>query len=140
MGLYSAATIPNSIAPGDTVFVWGTPKTASGDPPTVGETPTPGVGGVSASLQVALANPVSGSNSISFHGQFSGAPGGFEVDCQVSDRDIDADYQTLSGLNITTVDATNQTFHAESVTSARFARMLMRTRANSVTIIGSISR
>jgi hypothetical protein len=128
MPAYNAAVIPNSISPGDVATVWNA------------ETPAAGAGGASASAQVALATAVSQSSSVHFDGKFSGAPGAFEVDCQVADVDADANYQTLANLNIATVDAVNNTFHAEAVTDARFARMLMRSRTNAVSITGTIGR
>lgn len=128
MPAYNAATIPNSITVGDNQQVWNA------------EQPAAGTGGASASVQVALASPVPGSGSLYFHGKFAGAPGAFEVDCQVSDTDVDTEYQTLSNGNITSVDATNNTFHLETVSNAKFARMLMRSRANAVNVTATIGR
>lgn len=128
MPAYSTAQTPFSIFPGQQVKVWSA------------ETPAAGNGGASASQQVALGNAQGGSGSVHFHGQFAAAPGVFEVDCQVADVDVDSSYQTLQNLNITTVDATNNTFHAEVVTEAPFARMLMRTRTNAVALDGYIGR
>ena len=115
-----------SIAPGDFVTVWNA------------ETPTPGNGTTAASQQVALVAQGADNGRLHFHGQFSGAPGAFEVDCQVADVDSDTSYQTLANGSITTVDATNNTFHFEVVCTAKFARMLMRSRTNSVTITATI--
>jgi len=128
MPQYSNTYPPSIVAPGDVVNVWNA------------ETPAPGNGGPSASAQVA-PQPVRGVDStLHFDGQFSGNPGVFEVDCQVADVDVDTNYQTLAGLNITTVDAINNTFHAEVISGAKFARMLMRSRTNAVSITGTIGR
>ena len=115
-----------SISPGDFVTVWNA------------ETPTAGAGGASASQQLSLAPQAADSGKLHFHGQFSGAPGAFEVDCQAADVDSDTSYQTLSNGNITSVDATNNTFHFEVVCTAKFARMLMRSRTNAVSITATI--
>lgn len=127
MPAYNASP-PSSIAPGELITVWNA------------ESPVAGAGGASASQQVALVSPRGGNGSLHFDGKFSAAPGSFEVDCQVADVDVDTNYQTLSGLNVTAVDATNQTFHAETITNARFARMLLRSRTNAVSITGTIGR
>jgi hypothetical protein len=107
------------------------------------ETPTAGNGGVSASQAIALVEVTGGSGGTPFgvDGKFSAAPGVFEVDVQVANNDADTNYQTCSNCNITTVDATNNTFHLDGVgTNARFVRLLMRTRTNSVSITASIKR
>jgi hypothetical protein len=105
------------------------------------ETPTPGNGGISASQQVALQikNAKSGA-PFSVDGKFSAAPGTFEVDVQVAASDVDTNYQTCSNCNITTVDSVNQTFHLDAVlVNAKFARLLMRTRGNSVSITATFT-
>ena len=77
--------------------------------------------------------------SLFVNGLFSGAPGAFEVDVQVSDVDTDTRYQTISGGNITTADATNNTFHLDGTwTGAKFARLRMLSRTNAVGFIGTI--
>jgi hypothetical protein len=105
------------------------------------ETPTPGNGTVSASQQVALMikNAKSGS-PFSVDGKFSGAPGTFEVDVQVAATDVDTSYQTCSNCAISSVDATNNTFHLDAVlVNAKFARLLMRSRGNSVTVTATFT-
>lgn len=105
------------------------------------ETPTPGNGTTAASQQVALMikNGKSGA-PFSVDGKFSAAPGTFEVDVQVAASDVDTNYQTCSNCNITTVDTTNNTFHLDAVlVNAKFARLLMRTRTNSVTITATFT-
>jgi len=105
------------------------------------ETPTPGNGTTAASQQVALAWAYDNTTPFSVDGQFSGAPGSFEVDVQVAAVDADTNYQTCSNCNVTTVDTTNNTFHVDcSSVHARFARLLMRSRTNSVTITATITR
>jgi len=121
-------TTPINLAPGQTGIVWNA------------ETPTPGNGTTAASQQVALA-PGQGTTPFSVDGHFSGAPGAFEVDVQIASNDADTDYQTCSNCNITTVDATNQTFHLDAgLAVAHYVRLLMRSRTNSVTITARISR
>jgi hypothetical protein len=72
---------------------------------------------------------------------FSGAPGAFEIDVQVSDVDVDTQYQTCANGNITTVDATNQTFHFDgSTVLATFVRLLLRSRTNAVNVTADIHR
>lgn len=104
------------------------------------ETPTPGNGGASASQQVALTqNPYKNGSPFSVDGKFSGAPGAFEVDVQVAGADADANYQTCSNCNITTVDSTNNTFHLDFAGNAKFVRLLMRSRTNSVSITATVT-
>ena len=105
------------------------------------ETPTPGNGTTAASQQVSLlSTPNRNGSPFSVDGKFSGAPGAFEVDVQVAGTDTDTNYQTCSNCNITTVDATNNTFHLDAVlVNARYARLLMRSRTNSVSITASFT-
>lgn len=119
------------------------PIASSGIPVTVwsAETPTPGNGTTAASQQVAL-QVVAGKAGTPFSvdGKFSGAPGTFEVDVQVASTDSDTNYQTCSNCNITTVDSTNQTFHLDAVlVNAKFVRLLMRARGNSVSITATVT-
>lgn len=82
-----------------------------------------------------------GRQGFSITGKFSGAPGAFEIDVQVADVDADTNYQTCANGNITSVDATNNTFHFDGPTvTATFMRLLMRTRTNSVSVTSTISR
>jgi len=126
--VYNASN-PINCAPGQVIAVWSA------------ETPTPGAGNNSASQQVALVAAIGRSGSpFSVDGKFSGAPGAFEVDVQVAATDSDTNYQTCSNCNVTTVDATNQTFHLDAVlVNAKYARLLMRSRTNSVTITATIT-
>lgn len=105
------------------------------------ETPTPGNGTTAASQQVALqVQPGKTGTPFSVDGKFSGAPGTFEVDVQVAATDADTNYQTCSGCNVTTVDSTNNTFHVDAWgVTARFVRLLMRTRGNSVSITATVT-
>jgi hypothetical protein len=74
-------------------------------------------------------------------GFFSAAPGSFEIDVQVSDVDVDTQYQTCANGNLTSVDASNQTFHFDgSTVLATFARLLMRSRTNGVNVTANIRR
>jgi hypothetical protein len=119
------------LAPGDSEKVWDADQ------------PAAGTGGVSASKQLALVR-VPGDTYTAFcvDGFFASAPGAFEVDVQVAAVDADAQYQTIANGNITTVDATNQTFHfdAAGVPSAKFVRLLMRSRTNAVNVTARITR
>jgi len=126
--VYNAGS-PLGLGTGQVVTVWNA------------ETPTPGAGGTSASQQVSL-NPAQGKAGTPFSvdAKFSGAPGAFEVDVQVAATDSDTNYQTCSNCNVTTVDATNNTFHLDAtLVNARFARLLMRTRTNSVSITATFT-
>ena len=126
-GIYSTL---QSIGQGDTVQVWSA------------EQPVAGAGGASASIAVALAGAYGvGNTGLEVSGFFSGAPGTFEIDVQVSDVDADTQYQTVANGNITSVDATNQTFHFDGSTiKARFCRLLMRTLTNSVNVTATVGR
>ena len=129
MPAYSNALPPSAIWPGDFAQVWNA------------EQPAPGSGGASASQRVALGTKEGGPGGFSVTGFFSGAPGSFEIDVQVSDVDADTQYQTISGGNITTVDATNNTFHLDaSGVLATFVRLLMRSRTNAVNVTADIRR
>jgi hypothetical protein len=110
------------------------------------ETPTPGNGTTAASQQVSFASTIAKTgNPFSIDGKFSGLPGatnttGFEVDVQVAAVDVDANYQTINNGNITTVDATNFTFHIDCPqVVGRFMRLLVRTRTNSVTLTATVT-
>ena len=121
MPAYSNTGAVTGVWPGDVQQIWNA------------EQPTPGAGGASASQQVALGQRYGFEDGFGVTGFFSGAPGAFEVDVQVSEVDVDAQYQTCANGNITTVDAVNQTFHYDGATvRARFARLLMRSRTNAV--------
>lgn len=105
------------------------------------ETPSPGNGGASASQQFALqvVNTKVGT-PFSVDGQFSGAPGNFEIDVQGASIDLDTFYQTIAGGAITAVDPTNNTFHLDAtLTNVRFVRLLMRSRTNSVAVYATIT-
>lgn len=107
------------------------------------ETPTPGNGTTAASEQLIFASWSGGQGGTPFHAQgfFSGNPGVFEIDVQVSDDDVDTHYQTASNAVITSVDSTNFTWHFDGTNvSTRYARLLMRARANSVNITAWIGR
>ncbi len=121
---------PYSIGPGESVLVWNA------------EDPVAGAGGASASQQVALVR-VPGENGTSFSvdGFFSVAPGAFEIDVQAAAVDVDSQYQTVAGGNITTVDSVNQTFHfAGNAENARFVRLLKRSLTNDGKITATIKR
>lgn len=129
-----AKTVGNQGNTADTGYAISTAKVTT-------ETPTPGNGGSSASQQFALMAEIAKNGTpFSVDGQFAGSPGAFEVDVQVASIDSDTFYQTISGGNITTVDATNNTFHLDAtLTNARFVRLLMRTRTNSVAVWATVS-
>jgi hypothetical protein len=129
MPAYNANTALYAIFPGDSIQVWNA------------EAPAAGTGLASASQQIAAADAPGLRAGIKFQGFFSGAPGAFEVDVQGSDVDSDTQYQTLPSGNITTVDATNQTFTFEDANANyKFYRGLLRTRTNAVNITGNFKR
>ncbi len=129
MPAYSSAFPPIGIWPGDSSQVWNV------------EQPAPGNGGASASARVALGERDGAPAGFSVTGFFSAAPGAFEIDVQVSDVDVDSQYQTCLNGNIQVVDATNQTFHYDgSTVLATFARLLMRSRTNAVNVTADIRR
>jgi hypothetical protein len=123
--VYNATTPPPLVDIGQVVTLWSA------------ETPTPGNGTTAASQQVTLSKTLHG---FAIDGKFSGAPGTFEVDVQVAAVDADANYQTAVGGNITSVDSTNNTFHFDgTLVKAKYVRLLMRTRGNSVSITATIT-
>lgn len=129
MPVYNANPALYAIAPGDAVQVWNA------------EAPAPGNGGAAASQQIAAYYAQGIGTGISVKGFFSGAPGAFEIDVQASDVDADAQYQTLPNGNITTVDATNNTFLYEDVNANhKFYRALMRSRTNAVNVTANFKR
>lgn len=129
MPAYSNALPPSAIWPGDIAQVWNA------------EQPAPGSGGASASQRLALGTKEGGPAGFSVTGFFSGAPGAFEIDVQVSDVDVDSQYQSVANGNVTTVDATNNTFHFDGATAlATFVRLLLRSRTNAVNITADIRR
>jgi len=129
MPAYSNAFPPIGIWPGDTSQVWNA------------EQPAPGNGGASASQRVAIGTKDGTPAGFSVTGFFWAAPGALEIDVQVSDVDVDAQYQTCLNGNLTVVDATNNTFHYDGATVlATFVRLLMRTRTNAVNVTADIRR
>jgi len=129
MPSYSNVLPPIAIWPGDFAQVWNA------------EQPAPGSGGASASQRVALGEKEGGPGGFSVTGFFSGAPGVFEIDVQVSDVDVDTQYQTCASGNITAVDATNNTFHFDGANVlATFVRLLLRSRTNAVNVTADIRR
>jgi hypothetical protein len=129
MPAYSNAFPPLAVWPGDTAQVWNA------------EQPAPGSGGNSASSRVAIGSKDGTPAGFSVTGFFSAAPGAFEIDVQVSDVDVDSQYQTCLNGNITVVDATNQTFHYDgSTVLATFVRLLMRSRTNAVNVTADVRR
>lgn len=129
MPAYNNVLPPSAIWPGDFAQVWNAEQPAAGN------------GGASASQRVALGAKEGGPGGFSVTGFFSGAPGSFEIDVQVSDVDNDTQYQTCANGNITSVDTTNQSFHFDgSTVLATFVRLLMRSRTNAVNITADIRR
>lgn len=128
MPVYSTVNAVTALSNGAGIEVWNA------------ETPTPGNGTTAASQQLSIPDtPNGGLAGISIDGKFSGAPGVFEVDVQVAAIDSDTSYQTVANGNMTTVDATNNTFHMDLQTASSFIRLLMRSRTNSVTISAYVS-
>lgn len=118
-----------SILPGDAVQVFNA------------EQPAPGTGGASASQAVSIPLTPGKSTDLGVDGFFSAAPGAFEIDVQVALNDVDAQYQTIANGTINAVDATHFTFHFDAANvTARFIRLLVRTRTNGVNVTASIRR
>ena len=129
MPTYSNTNPPSAIWPGDSAQVWNTEQPAAGN------------GGASASSRLALGMQRGSPGGFAVTGFFSGAPGAFEIDVQVSDVDSDTQYQTVANGNITSVDSTNQTFHFDgSSVLATFVRLLMRSRTNAVNVTADVRR
>lgn len=129
MPAYNNSFPPIGIWPGDTSQVWNA------------EQPAPGNGGASASQRVAIGSKDATPAGFSVTGFFAGPPGSFEIDVQVSDVDVDSQYQTCLNGNLTVVDGTNNTFHYDGATVlATFVRLLMRTRTNAVNVTADIRR
>lgn len=121
---------PYSISAGEAYLVWNAEQPAAGN------------GGASASQQLALTRiPGEPGTEFSVDGFFSGAPGVFEIDVQVSADDVDAHYQTILNGMINSVDAVNNTFHFDApYVASKFVRLLMRSLANAVNVTATISR
>lgn len=115
----------------------------------------PDTGGTGTAISIAFEQPappqagqafainntslLAGPLGFAVDGKFSAAPGAFEVDIQVADVDADANYQTISNGNVTTVDATNFTFHFDCTwIVAKFARVKLLTRTNAVGFVATI--
>src|SRR5579859_1678118 len=133
MPLYQNTQPPNSLSPGDVLTVWNAEQPAIGNDASTG----------SASIQVALAPKDGGDGFTPFSVdlKFAGAPGAFEVDAQVAQLDVDGNYQTVLNGAITVVDAVHFTAHfVANVELARFARLLMKARANAVNVTATIRR
>jgi hypothetical protein len=126
---YNSQTPAPILGSGQVVVVWNA------------ESPTPGNGTIAATQQYQLVPAGSRAGTpFSVDAQFSGAPGVFEVDVQVAATDSDTNYQTCSNCNVTTVDATNNTFHLDAVlVNAKYVRLLMRSRTNAVSITARIT-
>jgi hypothetical protein len=123
---YSPSTSP-AISAATPVTVWNA------------ETPTPGTGAPASSQSVALRRLRDGSYKFAVDLQFSGAPGVFEVDVMVSYQDVLGTYSTPVGGVINTVDATNNTAHFDAnANQGRFCKLMMRSRANNVTVTGIV--
>ena len=104
------------------------------------ETPTPGSGGASASAQLGIAGSAIDRRGFAVDGKFASAPGAFEVDVQVAASDSDTKYQTIANGNVTSVDSVNNAFHLDAPNViARYVRLLMRTRTNSVAVTAYIT-
>src|SRR4029077_16814703 len=126
MPVYGKFVPQQSAAPGVVTPMW------------TAETPTPGTSGAAASHAVGLVRTPAGKMPIAIHGNFSGAPGTFEIDLQVADTDAEAQYITVNGGIINSVDA-NQNFHFEFPNLiGRFVRLLLRARGNSVSVTATL--
>lgn len=129
---YNTTTPPPALAPGGLVKVWNA------------ETPTTGGSGAanaSASQQVRITQNPGASNALAVDGTFSGAPGAFEIDLQVAQVDSDANYVTVGPGGAITAVNSNNSFHLDApYVDALYARLLLVTRTNSVTVTATIKR
>jgi hypothetical protein len=93
-----------------------------------------------ASVEFALASKDQNyPQSLSVELQFSGAPGAFSASLQTADTDGDIFYQN-EGAVISAVSANNIARAEFSSIKAKFARVMLTTRTNAVTLTARISR
>jgi hypothetical protein len=105
-----------------------------------GEQPAPGGGGASASSAAfLLALSTKSGTPFGVDIKFAADPGVFEIDIQVAAVDSDTNYQTVQNGVVNAVDPTNHTYHFDFFGTARFARLLMRTRTNAVNVTASLT-
>lgn len=127
MPVYGAKNYIDAPQPGDTVVLWNA------------ETPNPSANAASSSIPVAII----AQGRMAIDGKFAADPGAFEIDVMVSEEEspigtTHAKYQTISGGNMTAVDATNFTFHMDIPSMAgKFLKLLMRSRTNAVAVTAS---
>lgn len=102
------------------------------------ETPTPGTGAAAASQAFALNDGPNENLGFSVQGQFSGAPGAFEIDVMVAENNSAfANYTQLA--TITTVD-TNQNFRYDATVNPSLVCLLLKTRTNAVSVTAYVKK
>jgi len=103
-----------------------------------GETPVAGQASIAVNLDAREGGPAPG---VFIEGQFSGAPGAFEVDIQESDTDIDADYILPTNATYKITAVVGNVFRADIIpTGGRFMRAVLVSRTNAVSLILKITR
>lgn len=134
---------PTPLQIGESVYLFGVLAAGATQLPpnptnVAGEQPAVPQASIAVNLDARDGGPAPG---VFVEGQFSGAPGAFEVDIQESDTDVDADYilPTNSTYKITAVVGNN--FRADIIpTGGRFMRAVLVSRTNAVSLILKISR
>ena len=127
MPIYDAdETNKPTLTPGRRILVWDDASS-----------PGDAVAVTNASLQVGLQREGNFPVCLAVSIQFTGAPGAFEVEIQTADVDAEVNYVTKQ--SITAVNATHGA-RAELINVvARWVRLKMKARANTVGVQGYIS-
>lgn len=124
--LNTTPPLPVALYPGDTVVLFNAEQ--------------PAVPQASIAVALSQSSPEGVVPSLAIEGFFSGAPGAFEIDLQTADTDADAFYQS-NATTIAAVNAATQAFRQEYANiRAKFARILLKSRANAVNLTARLSR
>lgn len=135
---------PLAIAKGDSAFLFGVLAAGATQLPVTdlnvaGEQPAAPQASIAVHLVAQDGGPPP---MITVQGQFSGAPGAFNVQIQEADTDADAFYitPTNAAYTVTAVTA-NNVFRVDlSPTGGKFLRILLSSRTNGVTFICKVTR
>lgn len=93
----------------------------------------------SRAVAIQQAGPV-GLAGISASGEFSGAPGVFEIDVEIADVDQESSYVAAAGAVVNTVNANNSWRCDVPSINAKFARLKIVALANVVTMNARLGR
>jgi hypothetical protein len=142
-GNYIISTIPSgttaTLTPVDPVVLHQAPDTGGAGTATSIAFETPAAPQAGQAFALADSPKLGSQSGFYVDGIFSAAPGAFEVDIQVCQVEAPQNYQTMANGNVTTVDATNNTFHFDATwTGALFVRLRILSRTNAVGFIGTI--